>query len=139
LNADDGSALILMPAAVLIVLALSAITMDLSLVHLARREAIAAAEAAADDAVTFGLDERMLRLNGRYVLSEARVHDAVDRALMARSIDDELAAPPTVTITGTTVEVRVELQVDYVFAPALPGAPRGTTVSAVGSADPVAR
>ena len=86
LTADDGSALILMPAAVLVVMVLAAITMDLSLVHLGRRETIAAAEAAANDAATFGLDERAYRSGAGYRLDAVRArsgHGAIDRCRRA--------------------------------------------------------
>lgn len=129
----------LMPAGVLIVLVLAAITMDLSLVHLARREVVAAAEAAANDAVTLGLSERAYRSGGGYVLDRSRVEHAVAASLARHGVADELAAPPEVTIVGTTVEVRLTTLVEYVFGRALPGVEHHTFVSATGSATPISR
>lgn len=136
---DRGSALMLMPAAVLIVLALAAITVDLGLVQLGRREASAAVDAAANDAVTFGFDEAAYRRGEGYHLDPGRVRTAVDRSLAIRSSTSRWAGPPHITIDGTRVTVTVRVRIDYVFARALPGGPDHTTVSAVGSARPVTR
>jgi hypothetical protein len=129
----------LMPAAVLVVMVLAAITMDLSRVHLGRRETISAAEAAANDAVTFGLDERAYRNGAGYVLDPVRARRAMEQSITAAGLADDLAAPPELVIQGTTVQVRLTIRVDYVFARALPGVAHSTTVTATGSATPVAR
>jgi hypothetical protein len=129
----------LMPAGVLIVLVMAAITMDLSLVHLGRREVVAAAEAAANDATTYGLSERAYRSGDGYALDPRRVDAAVIASLEASGMADDLANPPDVVIVGTTVQVRLTIRVDYVFARALPGVAHDTVVSASGSASPVSR
>jgi len=139
LTRERGSVLILMPAAVLIVLTLAAITMDLSLVHLGRRELVAAVEASANDAATYGLDEGAYRRGSGYAIDPARAHRAVVQSLHARGVLDDLVQPPTILIGGTTIEVSLSMQVDYVFARALPGGPHHTTVSATGSATAVPR
>lgn len=136
---ERGSALILFPAGVLAVLVLAAIAMDLSLVHLARREAITVAESAANDATTYGLDEHLFRSGGGYALDPGRVRAAIDRSIVAAGVGEHLDGPPRVTIDGTTVRVQVALQVDYVFARALPGVAHTTTVTANAAATPVAR
>jgi len=129
----------LMPAAVLIVLVLAALTVDLSLVHLGRREVVAATEAAANDAVTAGLSEATFRAGGGYKLDPTRVDRAVRAALDARGLLDRLEDAPHVTITGTTVAIRLALRVDYVFARALPGFDHSAVVAAQGSATAVTR
>lgn len=136
---DRGSALMLMPAAVLIVLVLAAITVDLSLVHLGRREASASAEAAANDAVTFGLDEAAYRRGEGYHLDPDRVHTAVERSLSIPSAARRFVGPPHITIEGIRVTITITIDIDYVFAKVVPGAPRSTTVVANGSARAVAR
>ena len=133
LRNDRGSALMLMPAAFVVVMVLAAITMDLSLVHLGRREAIAAAEAAANDAATFGLDETAYRTGAGYSLDPTRAHRAMEQSIVGAGLSDDLVSPPQLTIEGTTVHVRLTIRVDYVFARALPGA-HSTTVTATGSA-----
>jgi hypothetical protein len=129
----------LMPAAVLIVLVLASLSVDLSLVHLGRREVLAAAEAAANDAVTAGVSEEAYRAGRGYELDARRVEGVVRASLRARGLDGQLAAPPTIDIAGTTVSVRLVMRVDYVFARALPGAKDHTEVAATGSAAPVMR
>lgn len=139
LTGDRGSVLMLVPAGVLVVLVLAALTVDLSLVHLARREVVAGAEAAANDAVTAGLDEAAFRAGRGYRLDHTRVGAVVQAALAGRGLLDRLERPPRIEISGTTVSVSVTLRVDYVFARALPGATNSTVVSATGTATPVSR
>lgn len=139
LSRDRGSALMLMPAGVLVVMVLAAITMDLSLVHLGRRELVAAAEAAANDAATYGLDEAAYRRGAGYAIDPVRAHAAVAQSLAARGLLDDLARPPELVIGDATIEVSLAMHVEYVFARALPGGPHSTTVSATGSATAVQR
>ncbi|MEJ5254762.1 MAG: pilus assembly protein TadG-related protein [Acidimicrobiales bacterium] len=131
---ERGSALMLMPAAVLIVLTLAAITVDTAIVHLGRRELVHAADAAANDAVTYGFDEQRFRRGEGYLLDERRAREAVVSSLAARGLLDRLSAPPVVRFTAVD-EVRVELhmEVDYLFARALPGV-RSATVEAHATA-----
>lgn len=137
---DRGSVLMLMPAAVLIVLVLSAIAVDLSIVQLGQHQLVDAADAAANDAVTYGLAEASLRDGGGYALDPARVRDAVVRSLDAEGLLDQLSAPPDITITGpATVTVTLHRDVDYLFARSLPGTPDATSLTARGSATAVTR
>lgn len=124
----------LMPAGVLIVFVLAAITVDLSMVHLARRELVNAAAAAANDAATRGLSERHLRGAGDHQLDPRRTEQAVLESLAARGLLDRLAGPPEVVVNGPlSVSVRLTREVDYLFADALPGE-RSATVSATATA-----
>jgi len=128
----------LMPAAVLVVLVLAAITVDTAVVHLARRELRLAADSAASDAVAYGLDERRLRAGEGPVLDAGRVHDAVVGNLAADRLLDRLAAPPEVTIGADgSITVTLTRRVDDVFGRAL-GAD-DTLVRARGRASPVRR
>ncbi len=132
---DRGSVLMLMPAAVLIVLVLGAITVDLTVVRLGQRELIAAAGDAANDAATFGLDESALRAGRGYVIDARRAELAAVASLDAKGLLDRLAAPPAVTIADDgTVEVRLVRDVPYVFARALPGIDDRTTVRGTAAA-----
>jgi Putative Flp pilus-assembly TadE/G-like len=135
---DRGSVLMLMPAAMLVMIVLAAITLDLGLVYLRRTEVAAAADAAANDAVTYGLDEAVYRGGGGYVLDPARVRAAVDRTIESHHLAGRLAAPPELIVTATTVQVRLTARVDFVFARALPGVD-STEVAATGTATAVAR
>jgi hypothetical protein len=128
----------LMPAAVLVVMVLAAIAFDQALVYLGQRELYAAAEAAANDAVTYGLDARLLRETGEYRLDPARVEEVVAASLAARGIDASAPEPPEVVVTGPdSVLVRLHGRVDYVFARAVPGTPADVRVSATATATAV--
>jgi hypothetical protein len=132
---DRGSALMLMPAAVLIVLLLGAVAVDLAVVQMRQRTAVGAAASAANDAVTYGLDQAALRRGDGYRLDPARVEQAVAESIESSGLADDLAAPPVVTEPAPgTVTVVLRLRVAYVFARSLPGAPAGTTVQASASA-----
>ena len=135
LAGDIGSALMLMLAAVLIVLLLGAVAVDLTVVQMRQRAAIAAAAGAANDAVTYGLDQSALRRGDGYRLDPARVDHAIAESLDAQGLADDLAAPPAVSEpTPGTVTVVLRVRVPSVFARALPGGPLTTTVTATASA-----
>ncbi len=125
----------LMPAAVLIVLLLGAIAVDLTVVHLRQRAAISAAGSAANDAVTYGLDEAALRRGVGYRLDPARVARAVAQSIESQGLTDDLVGPPEITETdpgAVTVVLRVRAR--YIFARALPHGPTQTTVTARSTA-----
>jgi hypothetical protein len=124
----------LMPAAVLIVIVLGAIAVDLSVVQLADRELTAAAAGAANDAVTYGLDEELLRRDGIYRLDPARVDEAVRRSLLAGDVGDEVTTLDITQPDAESVTVTVSMPVDRVFAKGIPGAAPSTTVTARATA-----
>lgn len=135
---ERASALFLFPALALVVVVLGALAVDVALVHLAERQAFAAAAAAANDAATYGLDPTALRAGDEPVLVPARARRAAELAL-AGGQPIGRARPPQVEVSGTTVTVTVILEVDRVFARGVPGAPRSTTVEATATADAVER
>lgn len=136
---SPGSTLLLMPAGLLVVVVLGAIAVDLGGVYLGRRELVHAAGAAANDAVTEGLDEARLRRGEGYRLDPARVEAAVWRSLDAQGVLDDLRAAPLVSVDDATVTVTLDGRVEHVFAKALPGADDTTRVRARGSATAVSR
>jgi len=129
---ERGSAVILMPAGLLIVIVLGSIAVDLSGLHLAQRELTSTAEAAVNDAVTFGLDQQQLRAGQGYRLDARRVRRAVDRAASAARLDD--LEVDVRLIGSTTVRVTLRREVPLVFAPVLPGAHDRSSVSAQATA-----
>jgi len=132
---DRGSVLILMPAGVLIVLLLGAIAVDFTVIHLRQRAAISAAASAANDAVTYGLDQDALRRGAGYRLDPNRVARAVAESIDAQGLAGDLTAPPEVTEPGPgTVRVVLHVRAAYLFARSLPGAPSGTIVTATATA-----
>ena len=127
-----------MPAAVLVVLVLGSIAVDMTIVHLGEREAVTAAQAAADDAVTWGVDDAALYGSGTYRLDRERVVEAVHTSLANHELSGRLT-DLHVVVNGATVSVTVELEVDYVFAPIIPHAPHHTRVQATASASAIQR
>jgi Flp pilus assembly protein TadG len=124
----------LMPAGVLVVLLLGAIAFDLSVVFLRQRQASALAVDVANDLATAALDEAAFRTDGTYRIDPERA-DELGRAFVGASdLRDEIA-DVEVTVVGTdAVEVRIVMDVDYVFAKAIPGTSDGTTVVAAATA-----
>jgi hypothetical protein len=124
----------LMPAGVLVVLLLGAISFDMSLVFLRQRQASSTAADVANDLASVALDVDEFRAQGTYRLDPRRADDLgrslLDQSDLASSITAasiEVTAPDTVMVTVT-------MSVDYVFSKAIPGAPDGTTVTAHASA-----
>lgn len=121
----------LMPAAVLVVVILGGIAVDSAVVFGAQRELVDAAQAAANDAAAYGIDEATFRSGGGYVYDSARVEDAVARALSSRRI----SARHRWYREGRRIVVELTEDVSYVFTKAVPGAPDRTTVHARGDAE----
>ena len=134
---DRGSALMLMPAGLLIVLVLASIAVDMSLVHLRKRQAFELAAAAANDAATAGVDQGRLRTAHDYVLDPERTRAVVEDVVAASELAPQLAGPPVVTVTAAGVRVELVLEADYIFADVVPGAPDGTEVTASATATAV--
>lgn len=134
---ERGSALLLMPAAVLVVMVLGAIAVDAAVAFLAERDLAAAAAAAANDAATAALDEDALRRGAGYRLDPALVEDAVARALTARGVDP--GTDVAVAVDGTEVRVTLAGRAELVFSPSIPGAPDTVAVEATASAVPEVR
>ena len=130
---DRASVLVLVPAALLIVLVMASIVVDMSLVHLRRRQAHDLAAGAANDAVTAAADEGSLRAGG-YRVDPDRAQQVVQRIVAASELAPDVATPPIVRVTGDSVLVEVSLHADYIFAGVIPGTPDGTTVTATASA-----
>jgi hypothetical protein len=134
---DRGSALMLMPACVLVVLVLASIAVDFALVHLRQRQAFDLAAGAANDAVTAGVDQGRLR-EGHYRLDRGQVEEVVRRSIAASQLADHLVRPPEVRMEGDAVEVVLTVEADYVFSGVIPGAPDRTVVTAMASATAIA-
>jgi hypothetical protein len=130
---DRGSALMLMPAGVLVVLILASVAVDMSVVHLRKRQALDLAAAAANDAATAAADPTSLRA-GDFQIDPGLARAVVDQVLSASELASHLAADPVVVVTDDGVEVTLSLEADYVFAAAIPGAPDGAVVTATAAA-----
>ncbi len=128
----------LWPAAVLIVLLLASIAFDFSVILLGRRELLWAADAAANDAATFGIDQAHFRASNEIRFEPTRLEEAVTRSLRARDLRFELAGAPDIDVEGDTVRVTLSAQVPYLFADAFPGLPDRVLVTVTAESEPVA-
>ncbi|MDQ1437336.1 MAG: hypothetical protein QOK43_965 [Acidimicrobiaceae bacterium] len=127
-DAEAGSVLALVPAAVLVLVVLGAIAVDSALAFLGQREVSNAAAAAANDAATAALSDRLFyrggegRAAGALAVDLGRAREVASRSIAARSSRG-------VEVTGVDVEpaeggrgvcVTVHGRVPYVFARSVP-------------------
>lgn len=139
---ERGSALLLAPAGLLILLILAALCFDLTLAFQAKRQLVELADAVANDAVTFGLDDVRLRATGSYCLSRERTLGSVAADLAATADDAEIVSVRLVpTSSGCPTEVVVTLRTSspYPFSRAVFRNVTGTTIVAHGRASAVIR
>ncbi|HWI04438.1 MAG TPA: hypothetical protein VNT52_11560 [Acidimicrobiales bacterium] len=143
-HSERGSTLLLFPAALVIMLALAAITVDSAIAFMAQRQLTNATAAAANDAATEALSDRAFYEGDRIELSAAAVESvAVDRVFAlvdpARhhglSVTAE-AFPPAAAGCSWTVRVRASSRVDELFGKAIPGSSGQVAVHAQSTAAP---
>lgn len=138
LGGERGSSLMLWPTAVLIVLLLASIAFDFSVIFMGRRELLWAAEAAANDAASYGLDQAYFRETNDVRLDPDRANEAVLSSLRARQLGFELVGPPRVTVAPSgEVEVTLAARIPYLFADGFPGLPDAEVVTVTADATPV--
>lgn len=139
-----GSTLLLFPAALLIMVALAAVTVDSAIAFMAQRELVNATAAAANDAATEALSDRAFYEGDRIELSSAAVESvAVDRVFQlvnpARhqglAVTAE-ASPPAGAGCSWTVRVSASSRVDQLFGKAMPGSIGQVAVRAQSTASP---
>ena len=119
----------------LVVVVLASITVDLARLRLVQRQADDAAAAAANDAVTVGLDLEGLRRGADYRLDPVRVDEVVRRTLAVHDHAGIAEIRGGATLTGPrAVAVTVTARSPLAFARALPGAPRLVVLRARASA-----
>ena len=133
---ESGSVLMLVPSGILVLLVLGAIAVDSAVVFLAQRDLANRTAAAANDLASGAVDDVSFYQGGGTI--ELRQ----DRATAFTSLVFSAARRPagyeslsgSATTTGRTVRVEATARVRYVFAAAVPGAPRSTTVRAQSTA-----
>ncbi|MFP5255662.1 MAG: hypothetical protein ACLGI8_07400 [Acidimicrobiia bacterium] len=127
----------LVPAGFLVMLLLGAIAFDLSLLFLRQRQASSLAVDLANDLATLALDEGELRASGTYVLDE-QVARRLGRELAEQSdLADQLTELEVVVVSDDTVRVTATVDVEYLFARAVPGARTASEVRASATAQAV--
>lgn len=143
-RSERGSTLLLFPAALIIMLALAAVTVDSAIAFMAQRQLTNATAAAANDAATQALSDRAFYEGDRIELSSAAVESvAVDRvfALVDPARHHGLAVtaealPPAGVGCSWTVRVRASSRVDELFGKAMPGSSGQVAVHAESTAAP---
>jgi hypothetical protein len=138
---ERSSALMLAPALLMVLLALGAIAVDLSLMHAARRSAYRSLSAAADDAASM-VDSRHLLLTGEVRLDEVAARHVARMHMGLVANPPEGIADPTFAFVGqpsievlsdpangeaNVVEIDAVVEVGHIFLSALPGMADETT------------
>ncbi len=143
-DGERGSTLLLFPAALLIMVALAAMTVDSAIAFLAQRELVNATSAAANDAATQALSDRSfyegnrveLSASGVEAIAVARIHAIVDQARHHDLSVRAEALPPRNAGCAWTVRVSAWSQVDDLFGRAMPGSSGQVAVHAQSVASP---
>ena len=130
---ERGSTLLIYPAAVMVLLLLAAIAIDLSALHLARRELIAATSRAADDGAAM-IDRAEARRTGATRTDSAAAERVVRDELAVADLPGRLVGQPTVAVSpGTnTVTVTASLEVEPIFGVVSGRGPQVVTVATSG-------
>ncbi|MCP3934571.1 MAG: hypothetical protein GY708_04270 [Actinomycetia bacterium] len=138
---ERGSALLLVPAGIIIVMALGAMTVNAALSYMAERSAARLASEVANDLATLGLDDEHFRSTGEYQLVPDISTLANDRVAVAVTSAGGAFVPGTLQISvrrlgADEIEVRVTADVELLLH--TPGGPTTRQVSAVaiGTASP---
>jgi hypothetical protein len=139
MRTDRGTTLLLFPVAVLVMMVLGAIAVDLGEVQLAHRQLVREVGTAADDAADRldvgglrdaaggGADVRLGTLDEQAATRTA-LEDLDPNDLPGRPIP---GSPPVVTFGPApgTVNVEVTRDIPYIFAKAIPGAPKSQRIT----------
>lgn len=127
---QTGSVLLLVPAAVFVLVVLSAIAVDFSLAFLGQRELTNAAAAAANDAAAAAVSDAAFygSAAGPVVLDPARAEHAAATSVGRRRPGGVVVTGVTTRVAGAHVCVAVVGEVPYIFAPVVPGLPRSAVV-----------
>jgi hypothetical protein len=127
---DGGSATLLVPTLLLLIVLLAAIAVDLGHLRQAQVEAQHVARAAANDAVGAALDQARLRAGRGVEIDPTRAVTVARRAVRRRRPGALRVAAVEVRANQETVDVVLTAVVPMIFAPALPGGPDSATVTA---------
>ena len=134
---DRGTAMMLMPAAFLVVLVLGSIALDFGLLHTRQREIHHLADGAANDAASFAVDLDVLRTDGCIQLLPGAAATAAAASIAASGVADvQLESVELALIDGLpSVVVAVSVEADLVIAPALPNGSSSKRLEAVATAE----
>lgn len=108
---DRGTALVLVPALLLVLMALGAIAIDGAVLHSAHRSVHRTVSAAADDAAS-SIDEAEVYRSGRVSIDPGSAERVAAARIAAASLPGELAAPVDVRVIDDAQVVEVTVRVD---------------------------
>jgi Flp pilus assembly protein TadG len=136
---EAGSALMLAPAGLLILLLLASVSVDSALAFLARRQLENEVTAAANDAATLAIP-RDSSASGLQAGDGARPDPAAVQDVANRKVSHPYSGGLTLSsvdtvVTGDTITVTATGSVRYIFRGVMPGARRAATVKATASAE----
>lgn len=133
--AQRGTALIMVPTMMLVLLTLGGIAIDLSVMHLSHRTIHRVVSAAADDAAGM-IDTRQIQVDGSVQIDGAKAARAVGAHLKVAALPGSLRGEPEVLISndGTRVTVRVVVEVRHILLQSIPGVARSELITVVASA-----
>lgn len=126
---EGGSVLVLVPAAVLILVILGAVSVDAAAVFLGERQLVGAAEAAATDAAS-SISKQSFYSSGQIRLDPATATAVADQSVASQDLSGvTLSEPPIVQVGGRQVCVTLVGTVKRIFGAAIPGIPKTVSVS----------
>ncbi len=139
---ERGSALLLVPAGILIVLVLTAITVDASLGFMAERSAANIASSAANDMVSLGIDIEHFRDTGKYRLAGNLETAIAGVSANAQAQAGDLFIPGTFAmeinvVDPVNIEVVARGQVERLIMSSLTSGPFQISARAIGTADAI--
>ncbi len=132
---ESGTALLLIPAGILIVMILAAITVDAAVVYLGERAAFDSASGAANDLAAVSLDEVAYRTDGTVRPRDDLPQLAASIVPAVETATSGALVPGTVHVSvraldGGRIEVVVSGRVRRIFVGIIPGAARYVEVRA---------
>lgn len=131
---QSGSALILVPAGVLILVILAALALDSALVYLGQRQLANAAASAASDGAG-AISNPSFYGSGSIVLDPSRAIQSAAASVATQEFSGiHLVGPPSISVDGVQVCVSLHASVPHLLGRIIPGIPHDTTVSARATA-----
>jgi hypothetical protein len=118
---DQGSVLVLVPAGLLVLMILAVLAVDSAVAYLGQQQLHDALSAAANDAVTRGLNEGSFYSSGMVALEPASVGQAICDSVLAQDDTGLHQLHLWMAIDGESVRIEGTAVIDAVFGRAIPG------------------
>jgi hypothetical protein len=118
---DQGSVLVLVPAGLLVLMILAILAVDSAVAYLGQQQLHDALSAAANDAVTRGLNEGSFYSSGTVALEPASVGQAICDSVLAQDDTALHQLHLWMAIEGESVRIEGTAVIDAVFGRAIPG------------------